>query len=131
MRTPNCNCVICNKPLYRRPNELKSVKLVCCKKCRSEAYKKYPSKNSLNNLKLGHEEGNNHLKGIKRTEESKLRIKIIMKKWCKENQSLIEERAKKTREENHYNWKGGKSNLNQDIRSLHEMGKWQNKAQVS
>ena len=72
MRTPNCNCIICNKPLYRRPFELKKVKLVCCKKCSSQAWKKYPNKNSLRNLELGREKGKEYRKQ-----------KVIKKKYAK------------------------------------------------
>ena len=40
MRTPNTNCEICQKPLYRRPSEMIEGRHFCCKGCRSALYKK-------------------------------------------------------------------------------------------
>ena len=125
MRTSNCKCVICEKPLYRRPNEIKKYNFVCCHECRSEAYRRFPNNNSLNNLELGREKGTNHLHGIPKSEKSKEKRSIAMKKLYKENPKLFKDRAKSYRGKNHYNWKGGKTNINQAIRSLHEMRKWQ------
>lgn len=125
MRTSNCKCVICEKPLYRRPNEIKKCNFVCCQECRSEAYRRFPNNNSLNNLELGREKGTNHLHGIPKSEKSKEKRSIAMKKLYKENPKLFKDRAKSYRGKNHYNWKGGKTNINQAIRSLHEMRKWQ------
>lgn len=33
MRKPNCNCNDCNKPIYRRPSEIKKWEAVYCKDC--------------------------------------------------------------------------------------------------
>jgi len=124
MRTPNTNCIICNKPLYRRPNELKKVLFVCCKECRSEAYKKYPSKSMLVNLALGREKGTNHLQGIPKSEESKRKRSVTHKIYWEEHPDKLKERGLKTRGENHYQWKGGISSLNQSIRVMVENRKW-------
>lgn len=53
MRTPNTECEICKKPLYRRPYELETVEHVCCKGCRSELYKKYPKYYKAKGLEKG------------------------------------------------------------------------------
>ena len=54
MRTPNTQCEICKKPLYRRPSDLARYKAVCCVGCRSELYKKRPlTQKQVNNLTEG------------------------------------------------------------------------------
>jgi hypothetical protein len=37
MRTPNAECCVCGKPLYRRPNEIARVRHVACMEHRNEA----------------------------------------------------------------------------------------------
>ena len=126
MRTPNVNCFICNKPMYRRPKEIKKARYFACLEHREIAKKMFPiTKKQKEALELGREKGTNHLEGIPKSESSKIKRSIKMKKLYKENPKLFKERSKKTRGKNHYNWKGGKSNLNQSIRALHEMRKWQ------
>lgn len=122
MRTPNTQCEICKKPLYRRPSDLAKYKGVCCIGCRSALYKKRPPST---NLELGREKGTNHLEGIPKKKSQKDKMKKIMSKWCKENPDKVKERGKKIRGENHYKWKGGTTQLNQSIRRLEEMRKWQ------
>lgn len=39
MRTPNTQCLLCAKPLYRRPYEMAKVRYAACMACRSEAQK--------------------------------------------------------------------------------------------
>jgi len=123
-RTPNVKCIICKKPLYRRPFELGKVEFVCCVGCRKEAYKKYPNKKALKNLELGREKGTNHLAGIPKSAESNKKRSKSHKKWCAENPGRVAARSKKTRGEFHYNWKGGSSRLNTAIRRLTEHRKW-------
>jgi len=126
MRTPNAKCVICGKPLYRRPFEIKKARYFVCKNHRSEALKLFGNTEKQNKaLELGREKGTNHLDGIPKSKKSKYKRSIAMKKLYKENPQFYKDRAKNTRGKNHYNWKGGKTNLNQQIRSLHEIRKWQ------
>ena len=121
MRTPNTQCEICGKPLYRRPFELKKYNGVCCISCCSELYKqREPSPNLI----LGREKGTNHLRGIPKSEGSKIKRAISMVKWCKENPAKVKARGKKCRAENHYNWKGGILNIGQSIRRMWECEKW-------
>jgi hypothetical protein len=121
MRIPNTECVICNKPLYRRPYEFKDGKEFCCVGCRSELYKR---RETSPNLKLGREKGTNHLEGIPKNKTHKEKMKKIMSKWCENNVDKVAERGKKIRGENHYQWKGGTSRLNTSIRTLTENRKW-------
>jgi hypothetical protein len=112
--------------MYRRPFEIKIARYFVCKKHRSEALKIFGNTKKQNEaLKLGREKGTNHLQGIPKSEKSKEKRSIAMKKLYKENPKLFKDRAKSYRGINHYNWKGGKTNINQAIRSLHEMRKWQ------
>lgn len=122
MRTPNTQCEICNKPLYRRPSDLARYKAVCCVGCRSELYKKRPPSP---NLELGREKGTNHLEGIPKSKAHKEKMSRIMKEWCKDNPDKVKERGEKMRGENHYKWKGGVTILNQSIRRMTENIYWQ------
>jgi len=124
MRTPNTKCVICDKPLYRRPSQLEKVRFVCCKNCRSEAYKKFPSYNSLKNLELGREKGTNHLVGIPKSEGMKKKVSEKNKLFWKQHPDKLIERLLKVRGKNHYNWKGGISSLQIAIRTSAPYLKW-------
>lgn len=81
MRNPNTKCEICSKPLYRRPFELKKIKHICCKNCRSDLYKKYKNYNA-EGLKRGHgwnkgmskSKGDNLSYGRSRSNKTKRRI---------------------------------------------------------
>lgn len=122
MRTPNTQCEICKKPLYRRPSDLARYKAACCVGCRSELYKK---REPSPNLILGRKKGTNHLDGIPKSQAHKNKMKKKMAKWCKDNPDKVKERGKKMRGENHYNWKGGVTILNQSIRRMTEFVYWQ------
>jgi len=123
-RTPNVECIICGKRLYRRPSDLKKSKFVCCVGCRKDAYRKYPNEKALKNLELGREKGTNHLEGIPKSKESNKKRSKAHKKWCAENPGRVAARGKKTRGKSHYHWKGGSSRLNTAIRRLTEHRKW-------
>jgi len=125
MRTPNCKCIICEKPLYRRPGELASVRHVACMKHRAEAQVLSGiTEAQLKGLSLGREKGKNHLAGIPKSEESKRRRSIAMKRWCAEHPRETIERCAVNRGENHYRWRGGANRLNTSIRTLTENRKW-------
>jgi hypothetical protein len=127
MRTPNCKCIICNEKKYRRPSELKLIKFVCCKKCRSYAYKMKPNQNSLFNLEKGREKGTNHLKGIAKSEEMKKKVFIKNKLFWKNNPLKLVKRGNKMKAEKHYNWKGGISKLQYSIRTCANNLNWKKK----
>lgn len=121
MRTPNTQCQICQKKLYRRPSDLARYQAVCCKGCRSELYKqREPSPN----LELGREKGTNHLEGIPKSKSSNKKRSKSHKKWCKENPDKLKARGEKIRGDKHYRWKGGSSKLNKSIRTMTENRKW-------
>jgi len=124
MRMPNTKCIVCNKPLYRRPFELKKVKLVCCRKCRSKAYKKYPNKNGLKNLKLGREKGTNHLEGISKSGAMKKKVSEKNKLYWENHPEELMQRGLKMRGNKHYNWKDGVSSLQIAIRTSAHNLKW-------
>lgn len=121
MRTPNTQCEICKKPLYRRPSDLARYSGVCCIECRSEYYK---SKPVSPNLALGRQKGTNHLEGIPKSKSSNKKRSRSHKKWCRENPDKVKARGEKVRGENHYRWKGGVSRLNTNIRRMHENRIW-------
>ena len=125
MRTPNCKCIICGKPLYRRPFELAKVRYVACYQHREQAKKIYPVTEAQKAaLELGREKGTNHLDGIPKSKKQRQKMKKIMAEWCAANKDKVLQRAKKTRGENHYQWKGGVAVLNQSIRRMTENRKW-------
>lgn len=125
MRTPNCECIICGKKLYRRPFELKKVRYVACIEHRTEAAKLFDlTEKQLEALNLGRQTGDNHLTGIPKSEESKRKRSIAMKRWCSENIDAVYDRAEKISGENHYNWKGGLSSLNKCIRESAKFRQW-------
>jgi len=125
MRTPNAECVICGKPLYRRPNELAKVRHVACMEHRNEAQARAGlTAKQLKALSMGRRKGTNNRTGYKHREESKRKTSESHKTWCRANPDKVMARGDKTRGKNHYNWKGGCSRLNAAIRRLTENRKW-------
>jgi len=125
MRTPNSECVICGKPFYRRPLELKRTRHFACMEHRVEAQRRdglTPAQQIA--LELGREKGTNHLNGIPKSVKSKRKRSKAMKLWCRDNPELVVNRGKRIRGENHYRWKGGSSGLNISIRQMNENRKW-------
>jgi len=125
MRTPNTKCYICGKPMYRRPFELAKIRWVACLEHQDEAKRLFPvTEKQARALELGREKGTNHLDGIPKSEESKVKRSVALNRTYAEHPEILTERGKKTRGENHYNWNGGSSNLNKSIRLMTENRKW-------
>lgn len=125
MRTPNSECCICKKKFYRRPCELKKYRFFACIEHRAKAQILFGQTDKQKQaLKLGRTIGINHLNGIPKSKESNIKRSKSMKKWIKNNPEKAKERGKKIRGNNHYNWKGGISNINQAIRRMTEYRKW-------
>ena len=125
MRTPNAECCVCGKPLYRRPNELARVRYVACMEHRNEAQAKARlTEAQLAALAMGRRPGTNNRTGYKHREESKRKASASHKAWCAANPDRVKARGEKVRGANHYNWKGGSSRLNAAIRRLTENRKW-------
>lgn len=124
-RTPNCKCVVCGKPLYRRPSELARVRHVACMEHRAQAQVLSGiTEGQQRGLALGRQKGTNHRTGYKHREESRRKCSESHKRWCAEHPDLVEARGAKTRGANHYKWNGGSSRLNTSIRTMHENRKW-------
>lgn len=120
MRTPNTKCEVCEKPLYRRPSDLKKFSGVCCIDCRSAYYK---SKPISPNLELGRQKGMNK-KGHTNTPEEKAKRSKTLRQFYIDNPEVAQERGKKLRAELHYRWNGGISKLNKSIRTMTENRRW-------
>src|SRR5687767_3727707 len=113
MRTPNTQCLLCNKPLYRRPSELAKTRYAACMNCRSEAQKVSGiTEKQLNGLSRGRMKGTNHRTGYRHKEESRRKASESHRRWCAENPEKVKERGEKLRGERHYRWNGGSSKLN-------------------
>ncbi len=127
MRTPNTACIICEKPLYRRPFELANIRYAACMAHRAKAQSVAGiTEAQATGLSQGRVKGDNRRTGTKHSEATRAKTSASHKKWCAENPDRVAERAKKLRAENHYNWKGGSSRLNVTVRGLHENRKWMN-----
>jgi len=125
MRTPNCECCICAKPLYRRPGELAKIRHVACMEHRGIAQARSGLTDAQRaGLTLGRVPGTNHRTGYVHREESKRKASESHKAWCAANPDKVKARGQKMRGENHYNWSGGTSRLNSAIRRLTENRKW-------
>jgi len=125
MRTPNSQCIICGKMLYRRPYELEKVRYVACMEHRYIAQRKYGQTESQKQaLSLGREKGTNHLTGMPKSKESNEKRSLAHKIWCYSNPDKVAKRGEKIRGENHYRWNGGSSRLNTSIRTMTEHRNW-------
>lgn len=125
MRTPNCKCVVCGKPLYRRPNELRRVRHVACFQHRNEAQMRSGiTEAQYGGLALGRPKGTNNRIGYTHKATSKRKASQANRTYWRAHPDLAIARGAKTRDELHYNWKGGSSKLNKSIRQMHEHRKW-------
>jgi 5-methylcytosine-specific restriction endonuclease McrA len=127
MRTPNTECIICAKPLYRRPFELAKVRYAACMDHRAKAQSVFGvTEAQAAGLSLGASLGGKARLGYKHREDTKAKASASHKKWCAENPEKVAERSAKRRGENAYNWNGGSTRLNVMVRQLHENRKWIN-----
>jgi len=125
MRTPNCKCLVCDKPMYRRPHELLKVRHVACVDHRALAQKiSGITEKQRAGLSLGSTKGTNHRTGYVHRSESKIKASMSHKAWCAANPDKVRARGEKNRGNKHYNWKGGVSRINMAIRRMTENRKW-------
>lgn len=125
MRTPNSKCVVCAKPLYRRPGDLKKVRHVACMKHRAEAQKKSGITEAQHAaLSLGRKKGDNHRTGYKHKAASKRKTSKANREYWKNHPDKAVERGAKIRGELHYRWNGGSTRLNSSVRCMVENRKW-------
>ena len=125
MRTPNTACIICEKPLYRRPFELANIRYAACMAHRAKAQSVAGiTEAQAAGLSLGASLGGKTRLGYKHREDTKAKTSESHKKWCAENPDRVAERSIKRRGEKAYNWNGGSSRLNVTVRILNENRKW-------
>ena len=125
MRTPNTECALCKKPLYRRAFEFTKARYFACMACRSEAQKVAGiTERQHSGLSLGRQKGTNHRAGYKHKEESKRKIGQSNVAFWEAHPERAAARGEKTRGELHRQWKGGVSKLNLSIRQMTENRKW-------
>lgn len=125
MRTPNTQCLLCGKPIYRRPFELSKVRYAACMEHRSQAQKVAGiTPKQLDGLSRGRVKGTNHRAGYTHKPESRAKASQSHKDWCAAHPERVAARGLKTRAENHYKWTGGISKLNKSIRLMTEHRRW-------
>lgn len=125
MRTPNATCIICQKPLYRRPSDSAKARFAACFIHRADAQKLAGITEAQNAaLQLGRPKGTNHRTGYKHLEQSKSKASAANKAYWKSYPHLAIARGTKISGENAYNWKGGAAKLNTSIRQMTENRRW-------
>lgn len=126
MRTPNTKCTLCNKPLYRRPYELKQVRYFACKVCRAKAQSVYGvTDRQRAALDLRHVPGiDNGKRGLKQTAQTKAKMSKSALAFARKHPEIKKQAGLKTRGALNYNWKGGTSRITLSIRNLPEMVIW-------
>jgi hypothetical protein len=125
MRTPNCKCLVCAKPLYRRPYELAKVRHVACMAHRAEAQKMTGITAAQQAaLSLGRVKGDNRRTGCRQSETMKRKVSEANKRYWADHPVELAARGELVRGENNWQWKGGASKLNTAIRQLNENRKW-------
>lgn len=125
VRTPNTECLLCGKPLYRRPGEMFRTRYAACMEHRSEAQKAMGITDKQHDgLRLGRVKGDNHRTGYRHTKSSKRKASAANKKFWKDNPDKALARGAKTRGDKHPSWKGGVSKFNTSIRQMTENRAW-------
>jgi 5-methylcytosine-specific restriction endonuclease McrA len=125
VRTPNTQCLLCGKPLYRRPADMAKHRYAACMACRSEAQKQSGiTEKQYAGLSLGREKGTNHRTGYRHREESKRKVAEKNRAFWAAHPEKAYERGAKNRGENNYKWKGGITKLNKAIRQMRQNRKW-------
>ncbi len=123
MRTPNTACILCAKPLYRRPSE--KARYAACMNCRARAQSVVGVTEAQSaGLSRGRVKGTNHRTGYAHKPESRAKCAETNKRFWAANPEAALERGAKLRAEAHYRWKGGISRLNLSIRLMTENRKW-------
>lgn len=127
-RTPNTNCCLCGKQLYRRPKDLGRARFVSCRDCWAEAKRKFgPTDAEKRGLALGRQKGTNHLEGIPKSDASNRKRSQSMYRAIERDPDLPKRRAEQISGENHYRWNGGVASLNQAVRRMTENRRWMQK----
>lgn len=131
MRTPNTQCLLCGKPLYRRPGEMENVRYSACRGCRARAQSVVGvTEKQRAGLSLGAQKGRNNRKGYRHAESSKRKTSVANKNWCAAHPELVAVRAAKIQGAKHYRWNGGVSRLNVAVRRLSAHRDWSDKVKA-
>jgi hypothetical protein len=125
VRTPNTSCLLCSKPLYRRPYELARRRYAACMKCRSEAQKVAGiTDKQQTGLSMGRMKGTNHRTGYTHRDESRAKVAASNAAYWAANPESAKARGAKLRGPAHYRWNGGSSRLNISVRTMTENRRW-------
>lgn len=125
MRTPNASCILCEKPLYRRPMDLARARYSACVGCRAKAQSVAGVTDAqAEGLSRGRVKGTNRRQGYRHREETKAQTAAANRAFWSAHPELAIARGAKTRGEAHYRWNGGSSRLNTSIRQMHENRRW-------
>lgn len=104
---------------------MKRTRFAACMAHRAEAQKLYGQTEAQRTaLDLGREKGTNHLEGNTHSVETKRKMSVARRRWCKDHSERVKAAGQKTRGPNHYNWKGGSTRLNTSIRRMTEHRAW-------
>jgi hypothetical protein len=126
VRTPNAACVICTKPLYRRPSELARVRYAACIAHRAQAQSFVGVTEAQQaGLKLGRQKGTNYRPlGHRQTDSQKIKVSEKNRAFWAANPEKALARGEKTRGDKNVRWKGGATRLNTSIRQMTENRRW-------
>lgn len=118
MRTPNTECILCGKPLYRRPSNIARARYAACISCRGRARVVAGiTKAQQAGLGLGRPKGTNHRTGYHHREESKRKTSESNRRFWEAHPDLAIQRAASLR-------KPLSEKLNQYIRRMRENRRW-------
>jgi len=123
MRTPNAECVVCHKPLYRRPRDKARSRYAACVKHRAEAQVLAGITDAQHaGLALGRT--GNHRNGRPDSDATKAKKSATSREYWAARPDEAIARGAKTRGPLNRNWRGGVSKLNKSIRTMTENRKW-------
>lgn len=131
MRIPNSECVVCRKPLYRRPYELAKVRYSACRQHREEAMRQAGATDAQKKgLAAGRRKGVNNRVGYRHDEATKEKITTKSKAFWAANPERSMARGAKIRGPLSPHWKGGPKRLNTAVRKLPEYRNWADAVKV-
>ena len=127
MRTPNTSCLLCGKPLYRRPSEAAKSRYAACMAHRAEAQKVAGITDAQQRPDLARDEQREQTIGgdisIRRNPSKRRRNRKGVQ--CP-NPGFAAYAAQNARRTLNVRWKGGSSRLNTSIRQMTENRRWMN-----
>lgn len=123
MRTPNASCLVCAKPLYRRPSE--RARFAACMAHRAEAQKIAGiTPAQLDGLSWGRVKGTNRRNGRPDGKATRAKKSKTIRAFYAAHPEKAIERGAKIRGPLNAHWKGGSSKFNTSIRQMTEHRRW-------